>query len=115
MSLFIWFKFNTLPVLSGFSSIAVLQSPLDRCWNTKWKPVEITTEIQNRMIIKHVVNGDEELYKLIDDLCNQHLPTDLPQWRSDYIENTDGLSCWMLRISYGIGDGIRCVSIAGGL
>ena len=76
--------------------------------------MEITAEIQNRMITKHVVNGDEALYGLIDDLCNQHLPTDLPQWRSDYIENEDGLSCWILRISHGIADGIRLVSVAGG-
>ena len=91
-----------------------MRSPSDRLWNTKCKPVEITTEVQNQMITKHVVNGDEELYRLIDDLCNQHLPSDLPQWRSDYIENTDGLSCWILRISHGIADGIRLVSVAGG-
>ena len=102
------------PFASGFSSIGVLRSPSDRVWNTKWKPVEITAEVQNRMICKHVVNGDEELYRLIDDLCNQHLPSELPQWRSDYIENDDGLSCWILRISHGVADGIRLVPIAGG-
>jgi len=104
---------DTMYRYKRFSSIGVLKSPTDRLWNTKWKPVEITEDVKNRMILKHVVHGEDQLYRLVDELCNQHLPSDLPQWSSSYIENEDGLSCWILRISHGIADGIRLVPIAG--
>lgn len=104
---------DTMYRYKRFSSVGVLRSPSDRVWNTMWKAVEITDEVKERMICKHEVDGDEALYRLIDDLCNGHLPEDLPQWRSDYIENADGVSCWILRVSHGVADGIRLVPIAG--
>merc|ERR1719384_756690 len=97
------------------SHIGALRSPKAALWSTRWKPIEITKDVQDRMIRKHVVNDNEELYALIDDLCNEHLPKDLPLWIFHYIQNNKGFSCWLWRVSHGIGDGIRLVPIAANL
>ena len=96
------------------SSISVLPagSPV---WETKFRSIEITQEVQDRMIVKHIVNNDDELYDLIDTIGNQHLPRDLPQWKFHYIENNKGLSAWVWRVSHGLADGLRLVPLAANL
>lgn len=96
------------------SSIGVLPSPNAALWSTRWQPIDITDDVINRQILAHSVSSNSELYALVDKLTNEQLPSDLPLWRFHYIENTadDGLSMWVWRVSHGISDGIRLVSIA---
>eukprot|EP01083_Nonionella_stella_P010139 28983_1 len=100
-----WFHYKR------FSCVATLK-PKSALWNTRWKPIELNEQVYDRMIKYHEVNNEDELYALIDKLCNEHLPKDLPQWIFHHINNNNGVSVWVLRVSHGIADGIRLVPIA---
>merc|ERR1719464_631937 len=94
------------------SHVGVLPTASSPLWTTRWQPIELNESVYNRMIQKHTVDNDEQLRAMIDDLCNEPLPNDLPLWVFHYIENNNGSSIWLWRISHGISDGIRLISIA---
>ena len=85
----------------------------NKVWNTEWIKCDMTDPaIIDTLLQKHTCNGNKELYKLIDELANVKLEPYLPQWRIHYIENSgDGMSCWMWRVSHGIADGLRLVTL----
>ena len=84
-----------------------------KAWNTQWIKCDINDpSIMNQLLQYHKVTNNDELYELIEQLCNMVLPRYLPQWRVHYIENNNGLSCWLWRVSHGIADGLRLVSLA---
>jgi len=97
------------------SHIGVLPTASSPLWTTQWRPVELNQSVYDRMIQKHAVDNDKELMAMIDKLCNEPLPNDLPLWVFHYIENNNGSSIWLWRISHGISDGIRLISVAANL
>lgn len=106
MFAFSCFKFRRL------SCVGRLESESDARWNTKWIPVQLNDEVMNRMIRKHIVHSTDEVHLKMDEICNQCLPTDLPQWSMDYIENVENKTCaWLWRVSHGVADGIRLIPV----
>jgi len=80
-------------------------------WNTKWKKVEINDQLINELLQCQQVNGDDALYEKIEVLCNQQISVETPQWRFILINNSNGLSAVLLRVSHGIADGLRLVAL----
>eukprot|EP01084_Bolivina_argentea_P148402 259455_1 len=101
-----FFKFKRL------SHIPILQHHNSALWDTKWIKIKITNDITNKMINKHTVSNNNQLYNLIDKLCNQTLSNKLPKWIFHYIENNNGLSVFLFRCHHGIADGIRLIHLA---
>ena len=84
----------------------------NKVWNTEWIKCDMTDPaIINQLLQCHQVSSNDELYTLIDKLCNVKLVGYLPQWRVHYIDNLDGMSCWVWRVSHGIADGLRLVTL----
>lgn len=97
-----------------FSSIAVIKpKQSNKVWNTQWIKCDMSdANISDKIITYNKVNNNNELYDIIDQLCNVRLPPYLPQWRVHCIDNLNGESAWLWRVSHGLADGLRLVPLA---
>ena len=98
-----------------------VKSKNDPNWNTKWKEIDMTDDILSQMIRKITVKNMVELYDAIDNICNTQLNDNFPRWELVYIDNesctgnNNEYSCWIWRVSHGVSDGLRLVSVAADL